>query len=107
MTEANSPLAQVQRHIAEAAEAASRRATDVTLLAVGKRQSPAAIRTLFEQGQRAFGENYVQEALPKQAWQTSTSSGTSSAAFNETRLAISPPTSIGCTRSTVPKWPNG
>jgi pyridoxal phosphate enzyme (YggS family) len=34
---------------------------------VGKRQSPAAIRTLFEQGQRAFGENYVQEALPKQA----------------------------------------
>ncbi|MDH4380908.1 MAG: YggS family pyridoxal phosphate-dependent enzyme [Gammaproteobacteria bacterium] len=67
MTEANSPLAQVQRHIAEAAEAASRRATDVTLLAVGKRQSPAAIRTLFEQGQRAFGENYLQEALPKQA----------------------------------------
>jgi len=67
MTEANSPLAQVQRHIAEAAEAASRRATDVTLLAVGKRQSPAAILTLFEQGQRAFGENYVQEALPKQA----------------------------------------
>ena len=67
MTAPDSPLARLEFQIAQAAEAASRRATDVTLLAVGKRQSPAAIRALFEQGQRAFGENYVQEALPKQA----------------------------------------
>ena len=67
MTAPDSPLARLEFQIAQAAEAASRRATDVALLAVGKRQSPAAIRALFEQGQRAFGENYVQEALPKQA----------------------------------------
>jgi pyridoxal phosphate enzyme (YggS family) len=67
MTAPDSPLARLEFQIAQAAEAASRRATDVTLLAVGKRQSPAAIRALFEQGQRAFAENYVQEALPKQA----------------------------------------
>ena len=67
MTEPDSPLAQLHRQIAQAAEAAGRRAADVALLAVGKRQSPTAIRALFEQGQRAFAENYVQEALPKQA----------------------------------------
>jgi PLP dependent protein len=67
MTEPDSPLAQLQFQIAQAAEAAGRHAADVTLLAVGKRQSPAAIRALFEQGQRAFAENYVQEALTKQA----------------------------------------
>ena len=67
MTEPDSPLARLQFQIAQAAEAAGRHAADVTLLAVGKRQSPAAIRALFEQGQRAFAENYVQEALTKQA----------------------------------------
>lgn len=67
MTAPDSPLARLEFQIAQAAQAASRRATDVALLAVGKRQSPAAIRALFEQGQRAFAENYVQEALPKQA----------------------------------------
>ena len=67
MTEPDSPLARLQFQIAQAAEAAGRHAADVTLLAVGKRQSPAAIRALYEQGQRAFAENYVQEALTKQA----------------------------------------
>jgi pyridoxal phosphate enzyme (YggS family) len=67
MTEPDSPLARLQFQIAQAAEAAGRHAADVTLLAVGKRQSPAAIRALFEKGQRAFAENYVQEALTKQA----------------------------------------
>ena len=67
MTEPDSPLARLQFQIAQAAEAAGRHAADVALLAVGKRQSPAAIRALFEQGQRAFAENYVQEALTKQA----------------------------------------
>ena len=67
MTDPDSPLERLQRQIAQAAQAAGRRASEVTLLAVGKRQSPAAIRTLYEQGQRAFAENYVQEALGKQA----------------------------------------
>lgn len=36
------------------------------LLAVSKTQSAAAVRALAAQGQCAFGENYVQEALAKQ-----------------------------------------
>jgi PLP dependent protein len=39
---------------------------DVALLAVSKTQPAAAIRALASFGQRAFGENYVQEALAKQ-----------------------------------------
>ena len=39
----------------------------VRLIAVAKTQPAAAIRTLAELGQRDFGENYVQEALPKLA----------------------------------------
>ena len=38
----------------------------VRLLAVGKTQPAAALRALAALGQRAFGENYVQEALVKQ-----------------------------------------
>ena len=37
----------------------------VRLLAVSKTRSPAEIAALAAAGQRAFGENYVQEALPK------------------------------------------
>jgi len=36
------------------------------LLAVSKTQPAAAVRALAAEGQRAFGENYVQEALAKQ-----------------------------------------
>lgn len=35
------------------------------LLAVSKTKSADAIKTLFLQGQKDFGENYLQEALPK------------------------------------------
>ena len=38
----------------------------VRLLAVSKTQPAQAIRSLAAQGQCAFGENYVQEALAKQ-----------------------------------------
>lgn len=38
----------------------------VRLLAVSKRQPATAILALHQLGQRAFGENYVQEALAKQ-----------------------------------------
>lgn len=55
--------AAVQHAVAEAARAA---AHPVRLLAVGKTQPVAAIRALAALGQRAFGENYVQEALAKQ-----------------------------------------
>lgn len=40
---------------------------EVSLLAVSKTKSAAAIRELATLGQRAFGENYVQEALAKQS----------------------------------------
>lgn len=48
------------------AAAAQRAGHDVTLLAVSKTQPATAIRALAELGQRAFGENYVQEGLAKQ-----------------------------------------
>ncbi len=46
---------------------AGRDAASVRLLAVSKRHPVAAIRKLQAQGQLAFGENYVDEALEKQA----------------------------------------
>lgn len=42
-------------------------AGSVSLLAVSKRQSVAAIAAACAAGQRAFGENYLDEALEKQA----------------------------------------
>ena len=44
-----------------------RDADSVRLIAVSKSHSAAAIRAAAELGQRDFGENYVQEALPKLA----------------------------------------
>ncbi len=58
-------LTSLHQRIAAAARAAGRTPSDITLLAVSKGQPLAALRTLIGQGQRAFGENYVQEALPK------------------------------------------
>jgi pyridoxal phosphate enzyme (YggS family) len=55
----------VTERIAAARKAAGR-ADAVTLCAVSKTQPVAAIRALAAQGQRVFGENYVQEALAKQ-----------------------------------------
>jgi pyridoxal phosphate enzyme (YggS family) len=46
--------------------AAQRAGQEVSLLAVSKTKPAAAIRELAALGQRAFGENYVQEALAKQ-----------------------------------------
>ncbi len=59
----------------------------VRLIAVSKSQPAAAIRTLAELGQREFGENYLQEALPKLAAlaRPADSRGTSSASCRRTR----------------------
>jgi pyridoxal phosphate enzyme (YggS family) len=51
--------------IAGAASAAGRSSHTITLLAVSKTFGPAAVRSVYALGQRAFGENYVQEALEK------------------------------------------
>ncbi len=57
----------VLARIALAAAEAGRDAAGVHLLAVSKTFGDAAVRALANAGQRAFGENYVQEALEKQA----------------------------------------
>jgi pyridoxal phosphate enzyme (YggS family) len=58
-------LQQVRDRIALACAAAQRPVQSVTLLAVSKTFDAAAIREAQGAGQRAFGENYVQEALGK------------------------------------------
>lgn len=55
----------VRAALAAAARAAGRNEESVTLLAVSKGHAPGAIAALAALGQRAFGENYLQEALPK------------------------------------------
>lgn len=50
------------RRIGRAASAAGRSGTDITLVAVSKRQSDARIEAALAAGQRIFGENRVQEA---------------------------------------------
>lgn len=50
----------------DAAASAARRPAGARLLAVSKTQPADAIRALAALGQRAFGENYVQEAIAKQ-----------------------------------------
>lgn len=60
-------LRAVQDRIAQAASVAGRKPYDVNLLAVSKTFDADAVRTLATCGQREFGENYLQEALAKQA----------------------------------------
>lgn len=57
----------VRRRIAAAALRADRDPAGIRLIAVSKQQPVAAIRAAFDAGQRDFGENYLQEALPKLA----------------------------------------
>jgi PLP dependent protein len=58
-------LHEVHGRIARACAAVRRPVESVTLLAVGKTFDAAALREAHAAGQRAFGENYVQEALAK------------------------------------------
>lgn len=53
--------------IIETTRATCHAAQAVQLVAVSKAQSPAAMREAALAGQKAFGENYVQEALEKQS----------------------------------------
>jgi len=60
-------IAKVAARIREAAQAAARNPDEVHLLAVSKTQPADAIRQASEAGLHDFGENYLQEALEKQA----------------------------------------
>src|SRR3954467_2596718 len=55
----------VQTRIAEACRAAGRSVDSVPLLAVSKGQSAAAIDSAASAGVEHFGENFLQESLPK------------------------------------------
>ncbi|MGL4994911.1 MAG: YggS family pyridoxal phosphate-dependent enzyme [Deefgea sp.] len=59
-------LQDVQARIHAACTATSRNENEVTLLAVSKTFPSSDIRTLYEYGHRAFGENYAQELATKQ-----------------------------------------
>lgn len=67
MTTIPSKLQQVKGRIQAACAAAQRAADEVTLLAVSKTFGAEAVEEAFHAGQRAFGENYIQEAVEKQA----------------------------------------
>jgi pyridoxal phosphate enzyme (YggS family) len=58
-------LQQLRQRIADACTAAQRPVQSVTLLAVSKTFDAHAVRAAHAAGCRAFGENYVQEALAK------------------------------------------
>ncbi len=65
MSSIGSNLQEVKGRVAAACLAAGRDAKGVTLLAVSKTQGVDAVREAAAAGQRAFGENYVQEGLDK------------------------------------------
>jgi pyridoxal phosphate enzyme (YggS family) len=67
MTTIAERLQAVQADIRNAVTKAGRRQEAVTLVAVSKAQPAARIRAAFAADQRLFGENYLQEALDKQA----------------------------------------
>ena len=58
-------LHRVWRRIGEAEQLANRHSGSVSLLAVSKTKPDRYIRAAWEAGQRAFGENYAQEAEEK------------------------------------------
>ena len=67
MTSIRNNLQIVRARIAAACAEAHRDVNEVTLVAVSKTFDADAIREASEGGQRAFGENYIQEAIEKMA----------------------------------------
>ena len=65
MTTISDNLQAVKGRIRAAAQAAGRDAGAARLLAVSKSWPAASVRAAFAAGQRAFGENYVQEGVAK------------------------------------------
>lgn len=65
MTTIEGNLQTVQERVSLACRHAGRPVNEVTLLAVSKTFGPDAVRQAQAAGQRAFGENYVQEGVEK------------------------------------------
>ncbi len=60
-------IGQVSQRTRAAADAVQRDASSIHLLAVSKTKPAQAVREAYAAGMRDFGENYLQEALGKQA----------------------------------------
>jgi pyridoxal phosphate enzyme (YggS family) len=58
-------LIQIRERIRRAARACGRSPDEITLLAVSKTKPASDVLTAYKAGQREFGENYLQDALPK------------------------------------------
>ena len=58
-------LEKIRARVESACRAGDRDPSGIVILAVSKRHSVERIRALNALGQRRFGENYIQEALPK------------------------------------------
>lgn len=67
MTDVAGHLARVRAKIEAACASAGRDPSEVTLVAVSKRQPDERLLAAYEAGQRDFGENYVQELERKRA----------------------------------------
>lgn len=65
MTTAQARMEAVMERVRRAEGMYGRTPGSVTVIAVGKRHSVAALRALHDAGQRNFGENYVQEGIGK------------------------------------------
>lgn len=65
MNAINDSLANLRRDIESLARNSGRTAADIRLVGVSKTRPAADIRAAFAAGLRDFGENYLQEALPK------------------------------------------
>ena len=65
MTSILDNLASVNARIDAAARACGRQARDIALIAIAKTKPAAVIAEAYRAGQRHFGENYAQEAVPK------------------------------------------
>lgn len=67
MTSISERLQAVKSRLRQAETEAGRPLESVALIAVSKTQSAEAVRSAHTAGQRAFGENYLQESLEKMA----------------------------------------
>lgn len=65
MQSLSSKLLAIQQQIEQCAAASGRPAAEIGLLAVSKTQPANQLQAAYDAGQRAFGENYLQEALAK------------------------------------------
>ncbi len=65
MTTLAQRLQSVQKRITDAANTCKRKPETIQLLAVSKTQPAEAVKQAADCGQQCFGENYLQDALPK------------------------------------------